>query len=259
VDAEGTHDRHLVALAGVLDRLTTTDRDFSVNALSLVHRTAGSSPEFARALRAYFVRQARGPRCADTIRQGLRTPATESFNSLYSRTLGSALKPLSPEELEPGKIVGTYESDEFWRSPRSKQVLAALQWLNHGNRKLPDNQRFWTEAERDTPEWNARYLELLKLIENWSESEEESPVGYMFMVSHTYSLLARLVPTAAGRESNSSAWLAFLESKYPNTTSRNAWFAQVKRMLAEKPLLPRLALSRHSVIATYAALYLKLK
>ena len=259
IDTEGTRDRHLIALAGVLDRVATTDRDFNVSAMSLVHRTAGSSVEYARALRSYFVRQARGERCADTVRNSRITPAIQNFNSLYSKSLGQEFKPLSLDELEPGKIVGSYKDDEFWRSPRSKQVLAALQWLNHGNRKLPNNERFWTEAERASPEWNARHLDLLKLIENWTETEEDSPIGYMFMVSHTYSLLSRLVPSAEARDRNFSAWLTFLESQYPTTTSRTAWFAQVKGMLAEKQLLTQLASSRNAVIATYAALHLKLR
>jgi hypothetical protein len=259
VDVEGARDRHIVALAGVLDRLVTTDRDFNISAMSLVHRSAASSAEYARALRSYFVRQARGERCADTVRNSRITPAIQIFNSLYSKSLGEAFKPIIPDELEPGKIAGSYKADEFWRSPRSKQVLAALQWLNHGNRNLPDKDRFWTEAERTTPEWNARHLDLLKLIENWSESEEDSPVGYLFMVSQTYSLLARLVPSTEARDRNLGAWLAFLESRYPSTTSRTAWFAQVKRMLAEKQFLTRLASSRNPAIATYAALHLKLR
>jgi hypothetical protein len=259
IDTEGTRDEHLMALAGILDRLTASDRDAGIHALSLFQRTAGWSAEFARALRSWFVRQVRGERCADSVRLHRFEMAVAFFNSHYSKELGPAFEPIIREELQSGKIVGSYKDDEFWRSPRSKQVLAGLQWLNHGNRKLPDKERFWTEAERATPEWNARHLELLKLIENWSESEEGSPVGYMFMVSQTYSLLARLVPSMEARDRNFSAWLAFLESQYPSTASRNAWFAQVKRMLAEKQFLAGLASSRNPVIATYAALHLKLR
>ena len=156
---------------------------------------------FVPALRSYIVRQVSGPRCSDSIKAGQLPPSVTQFNKLAS-TLDSAaerFKPITKQEVQPLKDDGTYAQQFPWQSARSKQVLDALKWLTHGNRNLPDSQRFWTIEERSTVEWNARYLDLVKLIEGWKEDEEESPEDYLFMVSHTYSALAKLVPPGPAR------------------------------------------------------------
>jgi hypothetical protein len=53
---------------------------------------------------------------------------------------------------------GVYQVGDYWQSPRSRQALEHLRRLIHGNRDLPDRERFWT-LERSTNEWNARYLD----------------------------------------------------------------------------------------------------
>ena len=53
--------------------------------------------------------------------------------------------------------------------------MSALKWLNHGNRDLPGDSRFFTPEERATEEWNAHFVDALTLIEGWKESEEIRP------------------------------------------------------------------------------------
>ena len=107
---------------------------------------------------------------------------------------------------------GTYKDDQFWQSARSRQVLDALKWLNHGNRNLPDDQRFWTLAERSTMEWNAHYVDTLKLIEGWTPDEEPAPEDYYAMKAHVYMLLAGLVPPGKSRDNAMGMYRSFLES-----------------------------------------------
>jgi hypothetical protein len=114
----------------------------------------------------------------------------------------------------------------FWQSKRSKEVLNALKWLNHGNRNLPDDQRFWTIEERSTKEWDAHYHDLLKLIEAWKEEEETSAADYYFMVTHTYESLAALVPPGPAREDAMSNFLSFVEQRYATLENHNLWFVR---------------------------------
>jgi hypothetical protein len=187
---------------------------------------------------------------------------------MIARLKLEGVQPISPDEAEPAKDAGAWERHLFWQSARSKQVLEALRWLRHGNRDLPDSQRFWTVEERSTEEWNARARELLKLIEGWAEDEEPSPEDYLFMVAHTYSALASLIPPGATREVAMGRYLSFLETRYAETENRNFWFTQVDEMLesgvsSKDPgerlwVMEHLTRSRNPVIAAYAQVYQKL-
>lgn len=145
-----------------------------------------------------------------------------------------------------------------WQSPRSKQVLGALQRLNHGNRKLPDSERFGTETERKSDEWHARYVELAELLEGWKEEEELSPDDYLYRVASTYSTLASPVPPGPARDNNLEAYLNFVEGRYAPKGNRNLWITQVAPLLREEQFLEHFARSRNPVMALYAKLHLEL-
>jgi len=154
--------------------------------------------------------------------------------------------------------------DGFWQSPRSKQVLEALRWLNHGNRNLPDNMRFWSLEERSTNEWTGRFYDILKLIEGWKEDEEPSREEYFAMKAQTYGSLARLAPPGKARDTAMGQYLQFLEQTYFLIENHNYWFTDLAFMLREARntidaanrewILSELARSANPVIAVYTQL-----
>lgn len=257
----------VTTFAVTLDRLSGGDREYGPSEVLLVPAALPQwhdTPLFVPALRAYIVRQVSGPRCSDRINPKELPVSVQQFNNLGRRLdpSGNRYPRITPEEAKPLKDDGTYKPSDFWRSPRSKQVLDALKWLNHGNRNLPDDKRFWTLEERSTLEWNQHYMDLVKLIEGWKETEEDSSDDHMWMVSHTYALLASLVPPGTPRENAMGMYLAFLETHYSATQSRNLWFGLVRQMLrtaqtGKDPkdrewILDRLVRSANPVIALYA-------
>ncbi len=189
---------------------------------------------FVPALRAYIVRQLGGVRCSERMGKPGQLPLSAGrFNALAAQLDPAALayQPITEGEAKPKKDGGAFKYSLPWQSPRSKEVLAAQKWLNHGNRDLPDSQRFWTLEERSTPQWNARYEDTMKLIAGWKESEENSPEEYFQLAASAYAQMAALVPPGPARDNAMSVFLNFLETRYSVIGSRTLWFAQVKFLL----------------------------
>ena len=224
-------------LAAVLDAVSGDDRTYGITESVFVPEDLSDRSAtivLVPALRSYIRRQLSGPRCHDNIPAAGKLPSSaEAFNRLAIKIdkEGASFLPLNLNEVQPSKDEGTIKQQFPWKSTRSKAMLSALKWLNHGNRPGKDSMRFWTAAERDTEEWYSHYLETLKLLEGWQETEEESPQDYIFMVSQTYSILAKLVIGQDKRDHAMESYLRFIEQRYDAAGSRNFWFTNVRMML----------------------------
>lgn len=268
--ADASRKDLMAAFAVALDQVSGSDRLFGTTEGDILPQTPpGMDPALLfPALRSYIVRHASGPRCSDRMNPNNRPfVAVITFNLIVAAMKarsGEQYKPITPEESKPLRDDGTYPDRRFWRSARSKQVLAGLQWLNHGNRDLPGDQRFWKPEERATLEWNQHYLDLLKVIEGWKEEEEETPQDYLWMVAHTYATLADLVPPGTPRENAMGQYLNFLDTHYTATANRNLWFSLVRQMLERAQqqkvpndrnwILDRLERSKNPIISLYAVI-----
>lgn len=215
------------------------------------------APMLLPALRSYIVRHVSGPRCAEDIRAGQLPTPVNDFNYLVSTIdPGASLyKPISQDEAKPANNAGTYERHSWWQSVRSTQVLDALKWLNHGNRNLPGNSRFFTPEERQSEEWNTHFVDTLRLLEGWKESEESSAEDWFGMVSEAYGLISELAPPGTQREAVMSRYLNFMETHYA-VTGHNLWFTQLKSQWRSKDpwIVEQLANSRNPVMSLYAKL-----
>ncbi len=255
--------------AAVLDGVSGSDRVFNLTEWALVpaaFREALEVTMFLPALRSYIVRQIGGPRCSEHIKPGKLPQSATNFNTLAAKLDPAALlyKPISEDEAKPLKDDGAYKYELPWKSQRSKDLLAAGRWLQHGNRDLPDSQRFWTLEERSKDEWITRYQDAMKLIAGWKEEEEASADAHFWLVAQAYSMLATLVPPGPARENAMGVYLNFLETRYTSVKSRNLWFVWVRDMLgsarlAKDPaerewILDHLARSANPVIALYTSL-----
>ena len=194
-----------------------------------------TAAELVPALRAYILKHVAGPRCSEDFRIGQLPRVVNDFNYLVSALdpAGSRYRPISSDELRASTDAGTYPRQSWWVSDRSKQVIQALQWLNHGNRNLPGNSRFFTLEERSTDEWNAHFVDTLRLIEGWKEIEEPSSEEWFGMVSEAYELIAELTPPGRQRDAVMTRYLTFMDTHYAGVPP-NLWFTQLKSQWRSK-------------------------
>lgn len=266
--------RLLTAFAVTLDRVSGGDRAYAATEWAVVPADRPEVREVAMllpAIRSYIVRQVSGPRCSDSIKPTrlrlsdgtdvTRPTSVKSFNALAAKVDPGAtlLKPITDDEAKPLKDDGTYPPQRVFGSARATQALMALKWLNHGD---TNPVRAWTAEERKSQEWNGHFNDLLKLMEGWKESEEDSPEEYLINVSYTYSPLAAEAPPGPARENVMGRFLNFLETRYAETKNRNLWFNQVDTLLRRAQrdnepgmrawILEHLARSSNPIIALYS-------
>ncbi len=225
-------ERLLGIFAVTQDRVKGSDRVYARTEFDLARMLAGvlrsgdSYGALMAAMRSYIVRQVGGARCSENLSAKKIGDSARDFNLLVEQLNagGADYTKISPEESKPLKDDGTNKDDQFWQSARSKQVLDALKWLNHGNRDLPGDSRFWTLEERSTMEWNTHYLDTLKLLEGWKPDEEPAPDDYYAMKAHAYMLIAGLVPPGTARDNAMGMYRSFLEQSYFLIENHNFWF-----------------------------------
>jgi len=207
--------------------------------------------------RAWVLRRIHGPHCGDPSRSDAHESLIQALNAeIEAEIVGGngELRLITPDDLQPGPKSGTCEDPLWWRSSRSHAVLDALRWLNHGNRDLPEDKRFWTAKERDTQEWNDRYRDLLRLLGDWNPSEGETAEDVFHMKAITYSTLANLVPPGPQRTNAIRMLLAFLDESYPSVQSHAEWFTHVKDVLksTDPEIRTEALLSANPIISLYA-------
>lgn len=207
---------------------------------------------YINGLHAYLIDSVPAPQCARYFERWQRERVGARYNDLAKDFLQIApeVPLIAPEKFAPEKNLGAWDDGDFWRSPRSKHILEDLRWLNHGNRDLPGDQRFWTLEERKSIAWRTRYDETQRRIEDWKEDEEPQAIDYIWMKSFTLFSLAEKVPPGPAQEAAFRVWLTFLESSFQIGGRQNTWFGLMQRGLKQK--VPAMDHSRNPVIAAYA-------
>ncbi len=261
---QDTLQEWLDAFSAALPRVEESDRTFDANVWLAIVNVA----KFARSKglrrggllssnREWVLRRIHGPHCDDPSRPDAQERWVQALNAEIEAEISSGngeLRPITADDVQPGPKSGTCEDPFWWRSSRSKAVLEALRWLNHGNRDLPDDKRFRTAKERDTQEWNDRYRDLLRLLGDWEPSEGETAEDVFHMKAITYSTLANLVPQGPPRTNAIRMLLAFLSASYASVQNHAEWFTHVNDVLkSNDPEIRAEALrSASPIISLYA-------
>ncbi len=255
--------------AGILDRISGSDRSYGATEATLVPDPSAEIakvPIFVTALRNYILRHVRSRRCADNApAPGQVSKSVAQFNELILKLdpASERFKTIPAADTTPLGIAGSYQAHLLWRSARARSVLAALQWLHHGDRE-PAQEHLFTAQERSTDEWNQHFQETLKLLDGWKPLDEDSPNEYLCMLTDALSDLAALAPPGRMRDTAMSTYLEVLEETYASVENRNLWFTQFRQMLyrarySKDPqdkawILNAMSRSKNPIIVMYAKL-----
>jgi truncated hemoglobin YjbI len=259
----------LNTFAGMLDRVSGSDRSFGATEATLVPAPSpelATAPIFVAALRNYILRHVRSRRCTDNIPPpGQVSKSVTQFNELILKLdpTSERFKTIPVADTTPLGDAGSYRAQPLWRSTRARSVLAALQWLHHGDRE-PAQDHLFTVEERSTDEWIQHFQETLKLLDGWKPLDEDSPNEYLCMLTDALSDLAALAPPGRMRDTAMSTYIEALEETYASVENRNLWFTQFRQMLyrarySNDPqdkawILNAMSRSKNPIIVIYAKL-----
>jgi hypothetical protein len=249
-------------LSGVLKNISPDPRStmaFRLPAdLSPIAAMDPSGMSFLEAYRGFLVSAYGNGRCSVALEmldgQEILARQIRSFNALSARLEG--LNRIVKDEVQNFSIEESYKEKPFWQSTGSQELLRSLQWLNHGNRDIPGDKRFWTAEERTSLEWTTKANDTLKMIDEWKVEEESSPLDYLYMKCDAYQTLAKLAPPGAVRNRAIDHLLIHLASSYADIEDHVAWFLPAHDLLKADEVFygHEMARSPNPVLGAYGEL-----
>lgn len=114
----------------------------------------------------------------------------------------------------------------YWQSDTAKQLLADGLRL----RSTADGH-IYTDAERATPQWQARLTDYLSELAGWTSSQELSEADYYNQKCIVFQALVELIPPGAQRDKILMDYVDFISNSNLQQQTPVEWFAQAHSML----------------------------
>ena len=165
--------------------------------------------------------------------------------------------PILLEEIKPVTIGDSVQTNGFWESTKSKDILNRLRRL-----RFRPNGQPRTDNEKDSPEWNQQLTEFLTDLESWSAADEKSDVDYFHEKAVTFRVLSDVLPAGLARDQIWRNNASFLSQEYL-PRNRIEWFMHASHFLdrvnglnskERSDLTEILFSSRNNILRTYAYL-----
>lgn len=231
------------AFSNALQQIPIDDRSFAApwnstvgsmdELIALFNRRGLSTDKLVEAYRTYLVNQLSGPRCADTAskqQQELESDLVSHFNEKLRSISYTKIPAIGEDEIKPVKREGSARNDAYWTSAKSKSILVRVKKLRFSG---PGKE--FTEAEKQSAEWQSQLSELLKELASWSAEDEKSEEDYFHQKSVIYYALFKSIPADAqydGMRDEALRDFAAMLSSSPLQKEKPAeWFLHAKVLI----------------------------
>jgi hypothetical protein len=178
-----------------------------------------SSIAVVHSFHVFLDRSLNGPHCAGNEPENLKD-LIEAYTALNQST-----EPLSTPSSVP-LIEPSPDDGGYWLNPKSKTLLEDAKHLN-----FDDKWRPFTEADRQTPEWQDRVRHLLNDMEDWRPNDEPDPADYYHQrCMLLYETLAHL-PSGPLYDRVVATMIATFSESSLQWDSPAEWYFEVSRFL----------------------------
>jgi hypothetical protein len=194
--------------------------------LELARKKKLSAGAFMHSFHDYLDRSMNGPHCTGNVPNSLKQLVSlyESFNrrGLASNAEIEPLSlPTSAPPIEPPPNPG-----EYWQSPKTKELLIDAKHLN-----FDDNWQPFTDADRQTPEWQDRVRHLLNDMDNWSPMDEPDPAAYLHERCILFYRTLPYLPPGPLYDRITSSWVDTLAASSLQWDNAVEWNLEVSHFL----------------------------
>jgi hypothetical protein len=187
-----------------------------------------------RALRSYFIRHARTPRCGESRSRTAEEEAVRTAWNKFAAVTPSFETPvidaadIAAESFgETAKII-SYAGDD----DRIREMKADYLHLRFGSEARQVSNDYLRVEERSTPEWTDEALRFLSKLEGWSNEFSQSNRELFFQKAKWFGALVYATPEGKLRQSVLDNYLKLLAASPTKHESPPEWILQLNRLIA---------------------------
>jgi len=222
--AEGAFARSLNSIRGDYRSFAATQADLTRNVTRLASVRGRASHALLEAVRNYVVANESGAVCGSSSENVGGSEA--STNSSTYAALNVVLErygiaQISDADLKPGSVVAANETDTqaYWQSPTSKQLLTSVRALRSG--------------DKDSPQWQESASSALTSLREWIDAgSEPSEEDFYIQKAVLYSQMLIATPDdSAAYPEMLNAYIAFLSEEPPSDDVRIYWLWNIQNLV----------------------------
>jgi hypothetical protein len=248
----------------LLDAGTIDPRGFSTADIDIVGRSAdlqGADKErnvpgwfVMDALKSYLLKHLKGPRCADSVTEGLVPSAFNAAARALHADPISEVTPISADNIRPARLLGGARIDLYWQTFDARRLYEM--WLGlRGTGANPVPERV-----RRTDAWRESADRFITQLNQWTGRSEASERDYFYQKATLFSNLLELMPVSPVRLRALTDFIDFMRRADTDRDQRALWFVFVNRLLElsrgdnRRETLALMEASGHPTLSVYARL-----
>jgi hypothetical protein len=203
-----------------------------IELIKLCEKNNASKYEALQAIRLYLLTQLNGTRCSDGLKFNTQSPATTKYvlpgyiefankNLLVNR-------PITVDEINPSKVEEARESADYYESISAQDRLDRYRKLRFTKDNIP-----LSDSEKETPEWEADFSQLLNDIGAWLPDDDISEEDYFHQKCIFFQTMLEIIPekNTELRQRVFRDLMSFLNSSQMQRSNSIEWLLRVQTFL----------------------------
>lgn len=220
---EGAFARSLNSIRGDYLSFEATQSRLARNVTRLASVRGRASHALLEAVRNYVIANESGAVCGSSfvnVGGSMASTNSSTYSALNVVLERYGIAPISDVDLKPGSVVATNEDTQaYWQSPTSKQLLASVRALRSG--------------DKDSPQWQESASSALTSLREWIDAgSEPSEEDFYIEKAVLYSQMLLATPDdSVAYPEMLNAYIAFLSEEPPSDDVRIYWLWNIQNLV----------------------------
>ena len=179
--------------------------------------------ELVSSFRSYIIGQLSSVQCSDALIKPIQDDQKDDDISYVSKWFKV---PIRYEEIKPAKVDPQADITPFWNSADSVRMLMKVKALRFGNQRTA-----LSIGQRNTPDWQQSFLEVLSELEAWDSASEKTEADYFHEKCNLYGALFDLATSDETRVRVLLSYSSYLRNSVMKESSRIEWMLHANYLM----------------------------